>query len=118
LVVYSPYQRARRTACIVMDDLSQNGVPLIPDEEWLIREFTYLSYNEYSTVQDRQPIVDLFWAIADPSWVDGPGTESFEQFIDRVSKFKARLESTELHTVAIFSHEQFISAFLWLLKKG
>ena len=30
--------------------------------------------------------------------------------------FKSRLESAELDTIAVFSHEQFISAFVWLMK--
>ena len=120
LIVTSPYRRTQETA-FPLKYLLLEKCSLKPlEEEWPVQEFTYLSSwkNECSTVQDRQPVVNLFWEIADPSWVDGPGTESFEQFIDRVRDFKACLESTQLGTIAVFSHEQFISAFLWLFGKG
>jgi len=112
LIVTSSYLRTQQTALPLRFYFS------IPEEQWAVHEFTYLSawHEESTTVEERRPVVDLFWEIADPSWVDGPGTESFEQFITRVRDFKALLESTENSTIAVFSHEQFISAFVWLMK--
>ena len=64
-------------------------------------------------------MVDAYWELSDPSYVDGKFSESFEQFIARVREVKKRLASLPLNRIAVFSHHQFISAFLWLsqLKK-
>lgn len=125
LIITSPYLRSQQTAIPlryftsqVKHFMSQERLLKPPEEEWPVQEFTYLASwrSEYSTVQDRRPVVDLFWEIADPTMVDGPGAESFEQFINRTQEFKTELESTKHSTIAVFSHEQFISAFLWLLE--
>jgi len=82
-----------------------------------VEEFTYLSsmHGENSTVDDRRPLVEAYWEICDPFYFDGPGSESFEQFIERVHQVLMYLKSTkEYNTIAIFSHEQFIRALLWL----
>lgn len=81
-----------------------------------MHEFTYLSsmHGESSTVLDRQPLVKTYWKRCDPFYVEGPGSESFEQFIERVKQVMADLKSLKVDTIAIFSHEQFIHAFLWL----
>jgi 2,3-bisphosphoglycerate-dependent phosphoglycerate mutase len=115
LIVTSSYQRTKQTAA-----MTTLAFPDSPEEEWSVKEFTYLSswLKENSTVEDRRPFADGYWQIADPTLVDGPGSESFAQFIDRVRDFKALLESTKHSTIAIFSHEQFISAFTWLLERG
>ena len=90
------------------------------EDEWPVQEFTYLAcwHNIVSTFADRRESVESYWQKADPTYIDGPGSESFEDFIKRVHAFKARLECIEYDTIAVFSHEQFISAFLWLLGKG
>lgn len=119
LIVCSPYKRAVDTASITMSTLADLNLPFTTDDTWHIQEFTYLSmwHHVVSTFTDRQEAVKAYWQNADPTYIDGPESESFEQFIDRVRDFKERLEATELNTIAIFSHEQFISAFLWLLEK-
>lgn len=115
LIVTASYLRTKQTAT-----LTKLAFRDVLEEEWQVQEFTYLSmWHEWnSTVEDRRHMVEAYWELSDPSYVDGPksGTllsESFEQFITRVRKVKKRLEQTELDIIAIFSHEQFINAFLW-----
>ena len=56
----------------------------------------------------------MYWEICDPKLVDGPGSESFEQFIGRVQDVINMLRQTSYQTIAIFSHEQFIRALQWV----
>jgi|SRR5579864_2948350 len=91
-----------------------------------VHEFTYLSswHGVSSTLADRQEAVKAFWQKADPICIDDPRSESFKQFIDRVYAFHARIEAIVFESVAfhyriaIFSHEQFITAVIWLLQQG
>lgn len=118
LVLTSSYKRTKQTA--VPTTLAFSTVP----EEWPVQEFTYLSswHEHISTVEDRQPAVEAYWELSDPDYVDEPKTgwlkpESFNQFIERVRNVQERLEKTELDTIVIFSHEQFITAFRWLSER-
>ncbi len=86
-----------------------------------MHEFTYLSswHDHISTIEERQPAVEAYWELADPEYVDdpkpgSPESESFKQFIKRVLQVREYLQNTELNSIAIFSHEQFITAFRWL----
>ncbi|HJT56119.1 MAG TPA: histidine phosphatase family protein [Ktedonobacteraceae bacterium] len=116
LIVTSSYLRTKQTAARTMSTF-----PLVPEKEWPVQEFTYLSmwHQENSTKDDRRQMVDAYWKLSDPHYVDDPksGTpksESFAQFIARVREVKEQLEQIELDTIAIFTHEQFITAFQWL----
>ena len=112
LIVTSSYLRSKETSI-----LTRLAFPYVRVEEWPVHEFTYLEWQgEYTTVKEQKPIVKLFWDIADPITPD-PGAESFQQFIERVWDVKVRLEQPEYRgkLIAIFTHEQFISAFRWLL---
>jgi 2,3-bisphosphoglycerate-dependent phosphoglycerate mutase len=115
LIVTSSYLRTQQTA-----KPTKLAFPFVLVEEWPVHEFTYLSpsyWNEDTTLKERQPLVDAYWQTCNPSYVDGPGSESFEQFIERVREVKLRLKSTGLDKIVVFSHEQFISALLWLSKR-
>ncbi len=112
LIVTSSYQRAKQTA-----EPTKDLFRSVSEKEWPVHEFTYLSsmHGENSTVHDRRPLVETYWKMCDPFYFDGPGSESFEQFIERVHQVLVYLKSTkEYNTIAIFSHEQFIRALLWL----
>lgn len=115
LIVTSSYQRTKQTA--VATELC---FPLVPKEVWPVHEFTYLSEEEFrgpSSVEDRKPLKDMYWEMCDPTFIDGPGSESFEVFIERVRSVMKRFEYLpDDHPVAIFSHEQFICAIYWLLE--
>ncbi len=116
LIVTSSYERTKQTA-----EPTKSRFPSIPDEEWLVHEYTYLSSEDFpasTTVQDRKPQVNAYWERCDPTLIDGPGSESFEMFIDRARRVMAKFEVTEVETIAVFSHEQFICAIHWLLERN
>jgi 2,3-bisphosphoglycerate-dependent phosphoglycerate mutase len=114
-IVTSCYLRARQTAAP-----TKSCFATVPVEEWPVHEFTYLSNDDFptpSTVEDRKPLVDAYWELCNPRSVDGPGSESFEQFIARARDVMQRFAEVRIgQTVVIFSHEQFICAVYWLLK--
>ncbi len=114
LIVTSSYRRTKQTA-----KPTKLAFPIVPEVEWPVHEFTYLSsmHEERSTAEYRRPLVNAYWETCNPSYIDGPGSESFEQFIGRVREVKLRLKSTALDKIVVFSHEQFISALLWLSKR-
>jgi broad specificity phosphatase PhoE len=116
LIVTSSYLRTQQTA-----KPTRLAFPFVPEEEWPVHEFTYLSpsyWNEDTTSKDREPLVKAYWETCDPAYVDGPGSESFVLFIKRIKQFLFRLRETSHDTIAVFSHEQFICAFLWCLQLG
>ena len=81
--------------------------------------FRERKYKHLRARHDRRPLVDMYWELCDPALVDGPGAESFEQFIERVRGVIKRFENLiGDKTVAIFSHEQFICAIYWLLERN
>lgn len=111
LIVTSPYQRTKQTAAP-----TKWMFHYVPEEEWDVQEFTYLSLiHKWSTVKNRQPKVLKYWQLCDPQFVDGPGAESFEEFIIRVKQAIKKLKEAKHQTIALFSHEQFINAMIWLL---
>lgn len=114
LIVTSSYKRTKQTAAP-----TTLAFPNALEEEWSVEEFTYLSswHQELSTMTERRPMVEVYWDIANPTLVDKAGSESFKQFIVRVQKVIKRLKQTRLETIAMFSHEQFICALLWLLQR-
>jgi broad specificity phosphatase PhoE len=108
LIVTSSYKRTKQTA-----ELTYSLFPDVPVEVWPVQEFTYLSNEEFvypSGKEDRKPLVDVYWEICDPELVDGPGSESFEEFIERVRRVIKSIKETSYDTIAIFSHEQFMRA--------
>ena len=114
LIVISSFLRSKETAEPAQKLLN---VPIVVD--LLVHEFTYLASwrNEYSTTEDRKPIVETYWEIAEPHLLDGPGAESFQQFIKRVWDVKEQLRASQYQRIAVFTHEQFILAFRWLLEQ-
>ena len=121
LIIVSSFLRAKETAEPLISLYPH--VPYIRKE--LMREFTYLSLPEgdhllakqkETTKQERKPLVDAYWERLDPEYVDGDGAESFVQFINRVSQAITWLKERKEDFIAVFSHEQFILAALWLLK--
>jgi 2,3-bisphosphoglycerate-dependent phosphoglycerate mutase len=115
LIITSSYLRSKQTAA-----LTKPLFPSVPEEEWPVQEFTYLSsmHVGHSTVEDRRPIVNAYWKQCNPFSTDSPGSESFGCFIKRVRNVMLRLKKTQYNTIAVFSHEQFICTFLWLLQRG
>lgn len=125
LIIISSYARSRQTA-----RPTRKTFPSIPVEEWPVHEFTYLAswHTRHSTVHQRREWVTKYWEAADPTAVDKKETageeeeekdesESFAQFIERVRNVIERLRQTKEDIIAVFSHEQFICALLWLLQR-
>ncbi len=114
LLVVSPFLRARDTAGAI-----QRRWPGTPMETWPIEEFTYLSPERCrnTTVDMRKPWVADYWQRAEPQHVDGPGAESFAQFMQRLRDFRTRLlahgEQTGDGFVVAVGHGQFFRALLW-----
>ena len=101
-VVVSPYLRARQTAAPFL--ARHPGVEV---QEWPIHEFTYLATARSADTDrfSRQPLVDEYWSRMDPNHHDGPGAESFREFVERIEGFLATARRWTGLTVA-FAHEQ------------
>ena len=112
LIVTSPYLRARETATPTL-----RRFPNTKCEVWSVQEFTYLSYLKMSrtTIMQRRPRVDKYWDICDPSYTDGEGCESFIDLINRTKSIITKIKDSSDASLAIFTHGQFIKAFIWLL---
>ena len=117
LIITSRYSRTQQTAAP-----TKERFPCARMEEWDVQEFTYLSsmHHTSSTKEYRQPMVDAYWEQSLPDFRDGPDSESFRAFIRRVQAFIIRLQNaaSKHDTIVVFSHQQFISAVLWLMKHG
>jgi probable phosphoglycerate mutase len=137
LIVTSSYARSKQTA-----EKTRSSFPHVPLREWPVQEFTFLSLvpKKSSTVDERRPFVEKYWKTWDPLYVHGPGAESFQHFIKRARKVIRRLRNTrnsfldsayaalmqplrqplkytKHDTIAVFSHQQFICALLWLSQR-
>ncbi len=113
LLVTSSFLRAQQTAEPV-----QQRFPDAPIEEWPIHEFNFLepSRHHNTTEADREPHVINYWRRLDPEFIDGPGAESFRDFLDRAREAVHRLESQNLGgCVVIFTHGYFMQAFRLVL---
>jgi 2,3-bisphosphoglycerate-dependent phosphoglycerate mutase len=109
LFVVSPFQRAQQTA-----EPLRERFPDVPVEEWPIHEFTFLEPSRHSntTEEDRQPYVKAYWENQDPEFADGPGAESFTQFLDRARDAIRRLAMANPGgCVVVFTHGFFMQAF-------
>lgn len=116
IVICSPFHRAQQTAAPTLGQF-----PLTPCETWPIQEFTYLAPAKCAgtSAAQRHPWVETYWDTSDPTFVDGPGAESFATFIERVRTALSRL--TKLHgssdlTIVMFGHGQFFRAMRWLIE--
>lgn len=109
LFIISPFLRTHQTA----EPLRQK-FPQVPVEQWPIQEFTFLepSRHKNSTEEERQPHAKPYWQRLDPASVDGPGAESFTQFLDRAREAARQLVSRNPGgCVVIFTHGYFMQAF-------
>jgi 2,3-bisphosphoglycerate-dependent phosphoglycerate mutase len=113
LVVVSPFLRAQQTS----EPLRQR-FPAVPVEEWPIQEFTFLEPARHSntTEEDRQPYVEAYWKRHDARIADGPGAESFTQFLERAREAIRRLLRTPPGgCIVLFTHGFFMQAFRLVL---
>lgn len=113
LIVASPFSRAASTAMATVAKFM--AVPL---ETWPTQEFTYLEPGRCAntTVTQRREWVDAYWSRSDPAFRDGPGAESFLDFISRAQSFLDLIAEHPAQDIAVFSHGQFINAVAWLIE--
>ncbi len=111
LIVVSPYLRTEQTARPFL-----RRFPAARVERWPVYEFTFLNEERYrgTTSAQRRPATREYWRRGDPHWVDGPGAESFAQFIGRIRDALERLRAVPHARVLIFTHETAMKAALWL----
>jgi broad specificity phosphatase PhoE len=113
LFITSPFLRTQQTS-----EPLQQRFPDVPVEEWPIHEFSFLnpSRHEGTTEEDRQPHVIEYWRHEDPAHIDGPGAESFTEFLDRAREAVHRLvEHNSGGCIVIFTHGFFMQAFRLVL---
>lgn len=114
-IVTSSFKRTKQTAQPTL-----SLFPKVPRDVWPVHEFTYLGqqHDILSSINERRPIVQNYWQQCKPSAVDSTDSESFVSFIKRIKQFQNLLRETSYDRIAVFSHEQFICAFLWCLQRG
>lgn len=114
LIISSSFFRAQSTAMATIAKFVG-----IPHETWGIQEFTYLEPARCTgtTVAQRRDWVEVYWAKANPEFVDGPGSESFLEFISRAQSFLNRVADHPAQDIVVFSHGQFINAVAWLIER-
>jgi broad specificity phosphatase PhoE len=112
LIVTSPYLRAIQSAQPTIARFPQARL-----QEWPVYEYTYLSRasRHNTTLHERKPQIDAYWARCDPQYVDGDGAESFAALVARAVQTLERIKRLDDDFVAIFSHGLFIRTLLWVL---
>ena len=118
LLVVSPYLRAQQTAAPIA-----TRWPDTPRDTWPIQEFSYLDPERCrdTTSEMRRPWAAAYWARSDPHYIDGPGAESFAQFMQRLMNFRTRLLERARQgggLVVAVGHGQFFRACLWGEPRG
>lgn len=110
LIVFSSYYRAQQTAAPAIARFS--GVPV---EEWAVEEMHYLSRERtrQTTQIERRALGRGFWDLSDPDFVEGPGAESFRQFITRADEALRHARKRSEQFIVIFAHSLFLRAVLW-----
>ena len=122
LIITSSFRRAAETAIF-----TKKRVPFADTEEWNdVHEFTYLCSEcapaPLLTSRQQRLQLDVYWKTCrpfstgcqKPSPTECTKSESFATFIERAQNVLLRLKETPYETVALFSHEQFIRALLWI----
>jgi|SRR5579862_3732925 len=109
-VIVSRYSRTRETAGPLLERF-----PDCPVEEWPIHELTFLEPARYrgTTEAQRKGPSSRYWEVCEPAYKDGPGAESYHEFVDRVRSSMERLSAGMEEFTAVFTHGYFIKAILW-----
>lgn len=116
LVVVSQFVRTLQTAKRILRDH-----PRVTTEQWHVHEFTYLNTDvcRGTTYAERKQHRDAYWRRCDPCWIDGPGCESFIDFISRVKQFRNILAKRCVRgETLVVTHGLLIRALLWLDREG
>ena len=111
LIVVSPFRRAQETAAPFRRRFASALVEELP-----VQEFTYLSPTRCGTssAEERRPLVEAYWKTATPATNDGPGAESFQDFITRVQTALVTLDNRPEQSILVVCHEMVIKAAMWM----
>jgi broad specificity phosphatase PhoE len=112
VIVVSRYLRTVETATPLL-----KRYPGVPVERWPVEAFTYLDIaaSAGTTYAEREGFRDAYWGRSYPLWTDGPGCESFTDFVARVRRFEQALSVRGADgTVVVYSHGLIMQALLWL----
>ena len=106
-IVASSYPRAIQTARPLAEKLN------IPIEIWPIHEFSYLDPQvaNNTTQQERKKLREEFWGKMSVSWRHSAHTESFSEFLQRITWCKEQILATKEIT-SIFGHGLFYTTML------
>ncbi len=110
LILSSPYLRARETTKPTLARF-----PDVPYETWPVHEIAMLATAKRidTSSDDRRPLIQDYWSKGDPDYIDGPGAESFRDFVGRIRAALKRLSGLDMNgDIVIFSHEQFMKAVI------
>jgi len=109
LIVTSSYIRTKQSAAPTIA-----AFPEAETVEWPVFEFTYVNIEKCkgTTIYERQPFADQYWERMEPFSTDGPGTESFSQFLERVKTLFSKARASEKQRIAVFTHGRFMQAVL------
>ena len=111
LIIVSPFRRAQETAAPFKRRFADAR-----SEDWPVQEFTYLSPSRFqnSNAQERLPKVKAYWKTATADTNDGPGAESFRDFIMRVQTTLKNVRERVEENIMVVCHEMVIKAAMWL----
>lgn len=106
LVITSPFLRTKQTAAPLLEKF-----PGLLVEEWPIYEFTYLNADKCkgTTVDERRVLTREYWLRNDPNWRDGPGCDTFNEFVQRSLNMLTRLKDLKAKNVYVFTHSLFMA---------
>lgn len=110
VIISSPFLRARNTAAHLRE-----RYPDVAYEEWPIQEVSILAddIDAPTPFEHLRPRVEAFWNRLDPDYVEGPGAESHNMFLDRVLACLTRLRARPEPHLVLFCHGQFMRVLLW-----
>lgn len=110
LIVSSEYVRAVESA-----EMLRQRFPDVPYETWPIHEFTFLALEKYinSAMKGLGPEYFKYWWRSRPDHQDGPGAESFNEFLARVDATLERMRQSRHNFVVVCGHGWFNRALIW-----
>jgi broad specificity phosphatase PhoE len=109
LFIMTPHIRNQQTAAPLLAKY-----PDVPTAIWPIQEFDFLSPLQCTgtTVEQRKPWVQAYWALVDPDFVHGIGAESFNKFTKRILAGLKKLENEQADFITVFAHGH-VMRMLW-----
>ena len=111
-VLVSSYQRTSETAAPYCELIGRK-----PTIHHLLHEFYTIDPALMQGMQgeERRPLVETYWKLADPQHRMGERAESFEDFVGRVAEFRTDHLPALEHGTVVFGHGMWIGLMCWQL---